>query len=268
MSDRMPMGGYLAMLPANVRYDDRLSQTAKLLYAELSSLLGADGYCWATNQYFAELYGISTRSVSRHLKLLEDCGYIYTEMGVNGKGSERHIYAGFFPKGQEAGGGMDKSVEGGIDSPVQGGIDKFVYTPTKVDIFNKPDNRTPIPPKGAVVGEAGKKGRKPKAVPEWKPERFEKFWNFYPRGEARAKAVAAWDRLRPDDELIAHMGVALKAQLASEDWQRGIGIPYASTWLNGRRWEDDLTKQPPRRDAPRQASEQTASEQEVVQEWT
>ena len=121
MSDRMPMGGYLAMLPANVRYDDRLSQTAKLLYAELSSLLGADGYCWATNQYFAELYGISTRSVSRHLKLLEDCGYIYTEMGVNGKGSERHIYAGFFPKGQEAGGGMDKSVEGGIDSPVSGG---------------------------------------------------------------------------------------------------------------------------------------------------
>ena len=34
------------------------------------------------------------------------------------------------------------------------------------------------------------------------------------------------------------MANALVRQLESAEWQRGIGIPYASTWLNGRRWED------------------------------
>ena len=268
MSDKRRMGGYLAMIPAHIRYDERLSQTAKLLYAELTSLLGADGYCWATNQYFADLYGISTRSVSRHLKLLESCGYIRTEMAANGKGSERRIYAGIFPQGQEAGVGIDNSVYTPLDNSVHTPVDNSVQTPTKVDILNKPDNITPIPPQGAGERKAQKRTRKAKAVPDWKPERFEGFWKFYPRGEARAKAVAAWDRLRPDDELIAAMGIALKAQMAGEDWQRGIGIPYASTWLNGRRWEDDMSKRPPSRVNAAAPPERTASEQEVVQEWT
>ena len=34
------------------------------------------------------------------------------------------------------------------------------------------------------------------------------------------------------------MALCLKRAMAREDWQRGIGIPYASTWINNRRWED------------------------------
>ena len=40
---------YWAQLPSEVRYSGELSSTAKLLYAELSALIGEDGYCWATN---------------------------------------------------------------------------------------------------------------------------------------------------------------------------------------------------------------------------
>ena len=32
--------------------------------------------------------------------------------------------------------------------------------------------------------------------------------------------------------------------MKSEEWQRGIGIPYASTWLNNRRWEDEDKSRP------------------------
>ena len=35
------------------------------------------------------------------------------------------------------------------------------------------------------------------------------------------------------------MAVGLKRAMSREDWQRGIGIPHASTWLNDRRWEDE-----------------------------
>ena len=51
-------------------------------------------------------------------------------------------------------------------------------------------------------------------------------------------AVREWDRLKPDDALLAAMGRALRAQMAGELWRRGIGIPYACRWLKNRRWED------------------------------
>ena len=40
------------------------------------------------------------------------------------------------------------------------------------------------------------------------------------------------------------MALGLKRAMKSEEWQRGIGIPYASTWLNNRRWADE-DKPPP-----------------------
>lgn len=79
-----------------------------------------------------------------------------------------------------------------------------------------------------------------KDQPDWKPERFEGFYDFYPLHKARADAVRAWDALKPDDALIERMGRALIAQKRSEAWQRGIGIPYPASWLNGRRWTDEV----------------------------
>jgi len=105
----------------------------------------------------------------------------------------------------------------------------------------------PLPPKG----EGQRAGRKrDKSVPAWKPERFEAFWAYYrthARGEDRQGAVKAWDKLKPDDGLIAAMGKALQAQLQTEEWRRGVGVPYAKTWLNNRRWTD-APKAPPRPD--------------------
>ena len=80
--------------------------------------------------------------------------------------------------------------------------------------------------------------REPKEAPDWKPERFAKFWQLYPRGEAKQAAIKAWDALKADDELLIVMGRALLSQMASREWSEGVGIPYAATWLNQRRWTD------------------------------
>ncbi|HBI1964003.1 TPA: helix-turn-helix domain-containing protein, partial [Enterococcus faecalis] len=50
--------GYYAIIPAIVRYDNHLNGNAKLLYGELTALANEKGYCWATNQYFANLYNV------------------------------------------------------------------------------------------------------------------------------------------------------------------------------------------------------------------
>ena len=80
--------------------------------------------------------------------------------------------------------------------------------------------------------------REPKEAPDWKPERFAKFWQLYPRGEAKQAAIRAWDALKADDDLLIVMGRALLSQMASREWTEGVGIPYAATWLNQRRWTD------------------------------
>lgn len=91
---------------------------------------------------------------------------------------------------------------------------------------------TPLPPKRGKRGEA-------KAAPDWKPERFDAFWKFYPCGKSKQAAIKAWDKLKLPDEEIDAMARVLKRQMQTAQWQRGIGIPYASTYLNNRRWEDE-----------------------------
>lgn len=88
--------GYWAVLPANIRYHTELTQTAKLLYAEVSALAQADGYCWATDTYLAETLGCSVATVTRSLRKLRDLGFIRCEKTTNAKGTERHIFCGVF----------------------------------------------------------------------------------------------------------------------------------------------------------------------------
>ncbi len=105
------------------------------------------------------------------------------------------------------------------------------------------------PVRGGTEGETGeaqsgeppkRKRRATKSAPDYRPDKFARFWAAYPRGEDKQGAIAAWDELKPDDATLQAMSRALVRQKASEEWQRGIGIPYAVRWLRRRRWEDEI----------------------------
>ncbi len=68
---------YYAVIPADVRYDKELTPNAKLLYGEITALCNEKGYCWASDSYFMELYGVGRSTIQRWIKQLEDRGYIY-----------------------------------------------------------------------------------------------------------------------------------------------------------------------------------------------
>ena len=78
MDDIRP--GYYAIIPADVRYDDGIPPNAKLLYGEISALIGKDGFCYASNAYFVNLYGFSDPTISRLISQLEKAGYIKREL--------------------------------------------------------------------------------------------------------------------------------------------------------------------------------------------
>lgn len=86
---------YYAIIPANVRYDNDLTPNAKLLYGEITALCNEKGYCWASNNYFAELYKVSKKSISKWINQLIQKGYIKSQiMYKEGSKSieERRLY--------------------------------------------------------------------------------------------------------------------------------------------------------------------------------
>lgn len=244
-------GNYYAVIPADVRYDQELNANAKLLYGELTSLCNQQGYCWAKNDYFAQLYGLSERTISRLISQLEGKGYIRSEIVPTKGGTERRIYAGLFLVRQEDGegdgqncpeGGSQKCL-GGVDKNVQPPLDKNVYQNNKQE--NNKQNIPPVVPQGTAVEAEPKKkpprrGGKSKTVPAYRPDWFERFWALYPRRTNRVAAVRAWDKLKPDFELCKVMKVAILAQTQTEQWREGR-IPHPSTWLNGARWLDEVS---------------------------
>lgn len=94
---------YYAIIPATVRYDKELKPAEKLLYGEITSLSNQNGYCYAQNKYFAELYNVTNGTVSKWLSHLQKLNYIKIEIKRNEKQEiiARHIYIMDIPYGQK-----------------------------------------------------------------------------------------------------------------------------------------------------------------------
>lgn len=73
---------------------------------------------------------------------------------------------------------------------------------------------------------------------------FAAFWNAYPKKVSKAAAEKAWKKAKADLQTVLN---AIERAKVSADWQKDGGqfIPYPASWLNGRRWEDEIAVHPP-----------------------
>ena len=71
---------------------------------------------------------------------------------------------------------------------------------------------------------------------------FALFWQEYPRKAAKAAALKAWQKLNPSPELVERILDHVRDHKRSPDWLKDGGqfVPHPATFLNGRRWEDDI----------------------------
>lgn len=111
-----------------------------------------------------------------------------------------------------------------------------------------PDTAQPDLANPTLVSIEGKQGLKEPARTE-KPlsttqeaDGFERFYKLYPRRQKRPAAEQAWKKLAPtceQQEVILH---ALAEHCKQTDWGKDGGqyIPLPASWLNARRWEDEL----------------------------
>ena len=72
-------------------------------------------------------------------------------------------------------------------------------------------------------------------------ELFDLFWQAYPKKKNKGSVEKWFKSHKPTKELVDTMLAKLEQQKNTRDWQKNDGqfIPYPSTWLNAKAWEDE-----------------------------
>ena len=150
---------YYSIITANVRYDNRLTDSEKLLFAEITSLSNKYGYCTATNSYFARLYEVVKETISRRISNLTKYGYLKIETVKDGKQiKQRKMY----PLTQS-------SIP--IDVKINTPIDNSVNTPIDANVK---ENNTSI--NNTSINNIN---RTDNSATDVTRERFEEWWKLY-----------------------------------------------------------------------------------------
>jgi len=82
-----------------------------------------------------------------------------------------------------------------------------------------------------------------KILTQKQQEKFDQWYEKYPNKKARGAAERAWKSLNPDDELLKILIEAITLQVNVGHFVNAKGenfTPHPATWLNQRRWEDEI----------------------------
>ena len=209
----MDKPSYYAILTADVRYDKTLKPLARLLFAEITALCNKEGYCWASNQYFADLYEVDKTTVSGWIGQLKTRGYITVQLEYK-EGSKQILNRYIKINGE--------------------GIDEMINTPLQNDVYpidqKTKVNTTVNTTKNITVNSIGD---------------FDSFWTFYPRKAGKEAARKAWAKLRPDEHIMQLILDNVRERVEKGEWRKDNQsfILHASTYLNQKRWEDEVLDQ-------------------------
>ena len=121
------------------------------------------------------------------------------------------------------------------------GLAYFIKDPTKPKSENPTLDNPTLDNQTALENNLTKKTKKQEKQTS---DRFDEFWNLYPKKLSKAQALKAWKlaiKRKPDTEIIEAAKAYSLGKLPDVQF-----IPLASTWLNNDRWDDvNLTKSKP-----------------------
>jgi len=137
--------GLYAIIPMSILENKSLSANAKLLYGEIMALSKKSGKCYATNEYMADVLGLSKRSMPSLLQELSGIGLIMVSINRSKKGTYRDIIVSFFADGGHrciTRGGVAKQRRGAsLSSEVKREIDKVEINKDTLPGAKAPDEK-------------------------------------------------------------------------------------------------------------------------------
>ena len=71
---------------------------------------------------------------------------------------------------------------------------------------------------------------------------FDRFWAAYPKKVGKEKARRAFEKVHPTEDQLVRMLEAITEQSRVYSWSKATWkyIPHPATWLNQKRWEDEV----------------------------
>ncbi|MDG3060342.1 helix-turn-helix domain-containing protein [Lacticaseibacillus rhamnosus] len=205
--------GYYAIIPADVRYHEKLSDGAKLLYGEITSLSNKNGYCWASNDYFSRLYSVSISTIKRRLQALEELGLIKRIVKYKeGTTEVEKRFISITPEVKNDPRWGQNCAGGGVKS--------------------EPENTTSINNKNIRASSTLESD-------------FEKLWKLYPKKIGKKPALAAYKRAmsrkkNPATNRQIQDGIVAYRQLIKSKGTEKRFVKDGSTFFNQEAWNDYL----------------------------
>jgi hypothetical protein len=82
---------YYTIIPAEVRYNKKISANEKVLYSEIFTLAQKGGTCFASNGFFADLYGVHKTTISKWISTLKEHKLIKISYNIESGKVEKRI---------------------------------------------------------------------------------------------------------------------------------------------------------------------------------
>lgn len=238
-------------IPKEIWEDTRLTILEKGVFAEIDSLDGEE-HCYASNEYLAEFCGCTERSISNAIKKLIDLGYI-RKIGFNGRtrilASNLHYTVAYvlsaeddFPEATQC--GLDDQGRVEKSSIISMQSRKNFYADSKefpVSNYNNIYNNTNEKIEENIKEKQTQSIETPKKMIEQDP--FDIFWKAYPNKTNKDYARTCFKKAIHRVDLKTMLSAIEKQKKLKEQQIRekifSPHWPYASTWLNQNRWNDD-----------------------------
>lgn len=248
---------YYTIIPMYLILDEDLTDGAKFLYGIVESLSNnADKpYCYASNKYLAKRLNVSSATIKRYLKQLEDEDYIVRESIEDDKGQivQRRIYTsdryiqvkGILKQYKELKEDNDN------DQLSQGGsilnLPQLNSEPTpqlKNEPHNNKDNNNKDNIKDNTIVQndlnESESSQESSIKDDELEEEFESIWQDYPRKQGKAKAKKEYIKYRHDgvskDEIAE--GVKSYAKYIEDTNTPQKYTKMGDTFFRNKSWQD------------------------------
>lgn len=201
--------------------DSEVESSTKLVLLAIGSFMNQHGTgAFPSLETLAAKTSLSKLTVRRHVQFAEESGWLAVKKRYTRNGDkDSNLYSIRYPS--EVGSSFTH-----VGSPVTHG--GFTSNP---QVGSPVTHNTPV--------------LTPQVTPhkeEVSDPSFDQFWKQYPNKVAKANALKAWNKIKPDSSLLAKILESLEVAKSSDGWKKDGGkfIPHPATWLNGKRWEDEV----------------------------
>lgn len=245
--------------------DTRLSLKARGLLILMLSLPD----CWQFSiKGLATLSGEGNDSIRGGIKELEEVGYLSRKRKhlPNGRLGEMEytLYEQAQPKEANPASDLPTLEKPTQEKPIQGKPTQANPTLLSTNIINTDyiknrERENKEPKEEQKLLSRLNNQPLPLEMAQLQNEYFKRFWLMYPRKAKQFQAQLAWNALPVDVELYERILQAVEKYSKTRQWADKTYVPYPENFLDGKRWEDDIPT-----DAPKKKNDVAAAAEAVV----